>query len=137
MREIKFRAWDTHKNKMYSPEELGQDELTINPDGRGFVNVNGSSQRLSQYMYHILPMQFIGSKDKNGKEIYESDIWIYRCVILENGKDVFKTSVALVEWAGMGFNLKPLSDCWFYNNITEGEIIGNIFENPELLPMDA
>ncbi len=129
-RIIKFRAWDTQKNKMYSAEELGQDELTINPDGRGFVNVSSSSQRLSQYMHHIHPLQFTGHLDKNGKEIYEGDIISTRIA----GEKL------LVSW-----NKTYASFCldrkgWLYShwfgescNPEDCEVIGNVYENPELI----
>jgi len=41
MREIKFRAWHTLQNVMFSAEELGTDQMTLSVDGRGFVNVSG------------------------------------------------------------------------------------------------
>jgi len=72
--DSKFKGWDTKRNKMYSASEMGSDELTINPDGRGFVNVSSTSQKLSQYMHHIIPLQFIGLLDKNKNEIYVGDI---------------------------------------------------------------
>lgn len=39
MREIKFRAWHKEKKRMFSPEEMSQDQLALLPDGR-FCNVH-------------------------------------------------------------------------------------------------
>ena len=51
MREIKFRAWDNYEKKMWYPRTIGE----------GFIKMSGL-------------MQFTGMLDKNGVEIYESDI---------------------------------------------------------------
>ena len=131
-RVIKFRAWDTRKNKMYSAEELGQDELTINPDGRGFVNVSSSSQRLSQYMHHIHPLQFTGLLDKNGKEIYEGDI----LKIEHEERDTIITDVKMMDGA---FCVKSSWNEYYpmasLARPGDGlEIIGNIYEHSHLLP---
>ena len=120
MREIKFKAWDKVREKIWSAEEMGQDELTINPDGRGFVNVHSTSTRLSHYLKHLIPLQYTGLKDKNGKEIYEGDI-------LSVSEDYNQDIKLVMEW-------HEDSGSWTnYGPRTAFEIIGNIYENPELL----
>ena len=125
MREIKFRGWDIYREKMWSPHEMGEDELTINPDGRGFVNVSGTNRKLSQYMKHIIPLQYTGLKDKNGKEGYHKNIWT-------DGLHKY-----LVEWIDKKacFVLKGITITREYSmaHFSEGEIIGNIYKNPKFL----
>lgn len=118
MRPIKFRGWDTKRNKMYSPEEMGEDELTINPDGRGFVNVNGSSTRLSQYMNHIILEQFTGQLDKNGKEIYEGDIL----------KQANRPTERTYEVKFYDSQWTPFHGPWGYIPPSFFEVIGNIHD---------
>jgi hypothetical protein len=126
---IKFRGWDTVKKVMYSPEEMGRDELTINPDGRGFVNVHGGSTKLSEYYSHILPLQYIGYNDTTNKEIYCGDVIEYENSNSGYGRprheELSRSTVSDIT------NYEYISDylIWWKS----GKIIGNIFENPELL----
>ena len=131
-RIIKFRAWDTKKNKMYSAEELGQDQLTLSVDGRGFINVHGKSTKLSKFYTHLIPEQFTGIEDKNGKEIYEGDI--VRHLITSTPKNMYETKQIIWDISSMKLQGKnkrasflewPATYCL--------EVIGNIHENPELL----
>ena len=112
-RKIKFRAWDKKEERMFIPhniDTIGILTVAKHSDGSGILNEND-----------IEIMQYTGLKDKNGKEIYEGDI-------LRNGQRVFDVhycdSIAQFEHGGKSF---------VDIDASKTEIIGNIYENPELL----
>lgn len=139
-REIKFRAWNNNSNKMYYDSEvkyrtdlcilLEGDLQTIYIDGSGSYEVDGADEE-----YEI--MQYIGIKDKNGKEIYEGDILKYPgdrfCVVVFN--TVF--SIFQRKWFGEALKFKSNSNfdstIFGLNTGLIAEVIGNIYENPKLL----
>ena len=116
-REIKFRAWDrTHKRWRF--------EYRIRHDG-SLVNCQGKPIHGNRAKSYEL-MQYTGLKDKNDKEIYEGDIllnevfgdyWEIRWNLKYGHWEAHQTKEDVNEELGhlMGF-----------------EIIGNIYENPEL-----
>lgn len=110
MREIKFRAWDNHSHKMI----YIQDEL---PKYRGFEI-----------------MQFTGLKDKNGKEIFEGDI-VEFCTKWEFPQRFKGQVIYFPESMQYGFseNGESYYDFTDIENPEILEVIGNIYENPELL----
>ena len=110
MREIKFRAWNSLDNTMIEWETIK------------FFSELLSGLITGKIKHHYL-MQYTGRKNKNGFEIYEGDI-------LRLDADVF----AVVEYseqdaAFMFSNGDMIADY----HINEMEIVGNIYENPELL----
>ena len=76
------------------------------------------------------PLQYTGLTDKNGKEIYEGDI----VIDVPNKKEGWRAAIA---WADVSFYLskehpaeRDFYELWQRNRL---EVIGNIYENPELL----
>lgn len=129
MREIKYNAWDKVRKIMFYAYEMGEDQLTLSPDGKGFINVSSVSTKLSEYLKHLIPLEYTGLKDKNGKEIVEGDILKscyngYHSVVFRNG----------------AFWIEHTEDCckpWKGGLVSEVAhtdiVVGNIYENPELL----
>lgn len=120
MRKIKFRAWDDNKKIMKEPFGIGRQGQATDIFG--------------DYNYPV--MQYIGLKDKNGKEIYEGDIVKYKCCLNKN-------LTGFVEYSGWQYVVTQVvpnrnSTAYFGFNSedvesNEMEVIGNIYENPELL----
>lgn len=111
MREIKFRAWNNVLNKMYSWNE--------------FLDTNIKQTFIAPESTAMILMQYTGLKDKNGKEIYEGDI-----VRIQDDKYFTKE----IQWKQgiSGFIIKDVSLLDEYV-IKQLEVIGNIYENAELL----
>jgi uncharacterized phage protein (TIGR01671 family) len=135
MREIKFRAWDKSANLMLYPSRInfGDDgsALTVlietrRKDSAWSISVHGESGVL---------MQYTGLKDKNGKEIYEGDIYKITYFVNEINPE---EKWGKIIYNHDGFKLKfpcqsnPIK-LGSYSNKNNGEVIGNIYENPDLL----
>ena len=130
MREIKFRAWNKEENIMcYENEDFDADYW----DGHyaSILEVINNSLKADRYIF----MQYTGLKDKNGKEIYEGEVLqdsdcVYE-VIFEYGcfdVKVIKVLKNVGTQKGMTYQLSfIISD---NDNI---KVMGNIYENPELL----
>ena len=128
-RELKFRAWDGEKMYYADDKQFG---FQFRGDGEwGFCDF-GTKMVYAESRKGAKLMQYTGRHDKNGKEIYEGDIvkWVYiqafhtSDVFFVNGGFYCNTNgfiKDLVEWQGLG--LITTLGC---------EIIGNIYENPEL-----
>jgi hypothetical protein len=129
-REIKFRVYFW---KMYPVKSIIRNEdgsLIVDVDGWNPIQVSGKWK-----MGYL--MQFTGLKDKTGKEIYEGDILLFHQLVLFSKKEgeIYDDATALVVWSdgGGGFTLKLINRHLRTLDMTKGEIIGNAYENPELL----
>jgi uncharacterized phage protein (TIGR01671 family) len=132
MREIKFRAWDFVKNEWFyfTLQQLLEHEIDL---------------RLLTLKWEN---QYTGLKDKNGNEIYEGDIIKF----LDVGEDGYEykegydfENIASVVFERGRYTLKNfvVDDAYVaddgYETIIEEvldgkcEVIGNIYENPELI----
>ena len=133
---IKFNAWHKGQKKMYPAEDLGLDQMTLMPDGRGFANISGTSFKLSQIDNGktMIPLQYIGRTDCVGVELYHGDIVEAYCSF--TGRLSRGLLRGWIESSFGGFRLEgPIFDLGGIDNAWYGPLkkVGNIFENPELL----
>jgi uncharacterized phage protein (TIGR01671 family) len=122
-REIKFRWWNTALSKMFGPESIFQ--LTDASDEQ----VWGSSFNSD----HVVFMQFTGLLDKEGRDIFEGDI------VEAKNWNPMRYTVEFIE-GGFCFTHPKLKgspidiNLMFSSQGCACAVIGNIHENPELLP---
>lgn len=130
MREIKFRAWNKEKSIMcYDNEDNSKEYFDgINSTEIGFINHRLSIPKDDGVWYfrsRYDVMQYTGLKDKNGKEIYEGDIVkIGEYLTYEVSINDF-TQMHVID------NEMGMEELWKNHKVCK--IIGNIYENPELL----
>ena len=113
MREIKFRIFNKRRKKMIYDTEMAM---------RNMIDNDFVSEDEHRYL-----MQYTGLKDKNGREIYEGDIIrIYNDEIDEEDSWIGEVSYHIGGFFSGDEDL--LGNVHF-----RAKVIGNIYENPELL----
>jgi uncharacterized phage protein (TIGR01671 family) len=123
-RQLKFRAWDKLEKRFFYPDKgyQGHYVLTLNGQFQNLQNGSGGDEYVVQ--------QFTGLKDSKGNEIYEGDIISYLQHLFNVSPDKYPVKTKEVKW-------KNMKGCWNVYESQAGEdnleVIGNIFENSDLL----
>lgn len=129
MREIKFRVWNTETNKMIiKVKEMGVFAL------KSIYSIDEFLVVPTDEKYPL--MQYTGLKDKNDVEIYEGDIVrvIDDIGYYGMGIAIFCLGSFCFEWIDDSeANIEPIVTTKKINNNQKLEVIGNIYENKELL----
>ncbi|BDR81041.1 YopX family protein [Clostridium tetani] len=114
-REINFRAWDI--SPYYDEEDKKHEMIYFNLE---------ETRIIENLSLESVVMQYTGLKDKTGKEIYDGDIYHMgdkniRYVVVWNDTRLIGKQLGSNSYAGLSYWQDKI------------EIIGNIYENPELL----
>lgn len=145
MNEIKFRAWDKEDKKMFNVMDIYYPRAASNVTR---INLCGGDLKTVD---NVELMQFTGLVDRNKKEIYQGDIIRFdkRCChgigIIQYG-EYCSSCGSCGEYTDVnciGYYIEPkcmsCTECiqiGISNNI-EIEVIGNVYENPELIRYDT
>lgn len=126
MREIKFRAYEKAYNVIREVVSIKFADKTVVLRDDFFDDV-----RLLNFD-DVNLMQYAGEKDKNGVEIYEGDVVSFKSAHSDCG---YKTIGEVVWYRGEAAFLVECNGEIFkhFDEIREIEVLGNIYENPELL----
>ena len=151
-RPIKFRIWDKKKNQWFKPIYKAYkgklEEVLISPSGHILLRTMDGLDATDKVQERFVLQQYTGLKDKNGKEIYEGDIVEDTLVggygIIKFGfcKDMSVNDEYNVDYYGFYIDfINPSFPKNIINRVTPLieraiKVIGNKFENPELLKED-
>ena len=128
MREIKFRAWHKEEKFMYQVDAL---EFPVGGTiwyGPGVGKGVASTNSKYNLVVDSILMQFTGLLDKNGKAVYEGDI--LKLSSGERREVLWRAALACFQHEALEYSQWGQLDEIM---ATKCEIIGNIYENPELL----
>ena len=123
MREYKFRVWDTENKEMLKVQELDFEDTFYG--GRLSIRTDQYNDYFD--IEDMILMQYTGLKDRNGKEIYEGYI-VY--IMPEDERGIIRWDNETARYVVIHDNIISDFDNWYGKDL---EVIGNEFDNPELL----
>lgn len=141
MREIKFRAWEKENKEMIT------DFWIDSKDGECFGKYSDEAKP------NWILMQYTGLTDKNGKEIYFDDIVKFSFHDHDDPMENYEGTAVIAETMNSGVGLLfdwdnndagsnktfavieggQINDYWDDEDLWDIEVVGNIYENPELI----
>lgn len=137
MRKIKYRGKQMKNGKwiygFYFEIEHNDDKSHVH----GYITANPLLEKMPKDVASFIEIytntigQFIGFSDINDKEIYEGDI--LRC---EDTYDLVRDFVGVVDFADASFRISNNGFTYYRWQDYRVEVIGNIYENPELLEVE-
>ena len=125
----KFRAWDPYEEKMIDDKELviwGGNIYRGDRDKIFQKIIKGKKGLIGYSFDDEYLMQSTGLKDKNGVEIFDGDIMFYE-------QDCYQYTLVKYDKDKLAFVLYDGCERLYHELWEPGEVIGNIYENPELL----
>ena len=133
MKELRFRVWHTKENKMYYRGYQKFLHALLCEDDGGSNEGRGRPVKRASYT-HCVFLESAGIEDKNRREIFEGDI-----VRIRHAGRCIEDVVGPVPDMFGSKKIHPLHETLKKNDITgdparlDMEVIGNEYENPELL----
>lgn len=145
-REIKFRAYDKIKKEMTELAGFAYPDFCKEGDGKPkFIGLKGGfGGKIEGNACDFELMQYTGLKDKNEKEVYEGDIYVLHSGKSPTSKSIYYKGLVIAnETTWLGFDHKEIyskrQKSYIYSpfgNKICCTVIGNIYQNPELLEND-
>ncbi len=129
MRDLKFIAWDKRAKQMYQVENLGVGTAPHQKVAESYHQPNTGYNKF--YPAEVIVMQYTGFKDNHGDEIYEGHILRYdnpEYKLSHETPYVIKWNEEEARFECVNKTNFMLPSVW-----KDMEIVGNVFENPELV----